>query len=500
MTTRHLLRSTAIAACLVGAVSAANALEFTVVGPTATFVISTRADPATGLDGFLDATPVAPVGGNTGTTLGAQRVNVYKYVAGIWAANVASTVPITVSAGWESLQCDATSAVLGSAGAWNIWHDFPNSRAGTWYPAALANKLSGVNLTAGQPDDGTGFGNVDIKSQFNVNLGNTGCLTGTPFYLGLDGNAGSQVNFVETLLHEIGHGLGFSVLTVQTSTGRRLNSQGTAFVDTGGLPSIWEPFVFDNTRAKTWLDMTSAERQASAINPLNVAWIGPNAVAGAAVTLQAVPSLVVSTSVPGAAGFYDYNTAAFGPPVQNPSNFGVLANAGLGCDPFDAATAAAVNGKVAVMDRGTCSFVIKVKNAQNAGATGAIIVNNAAGGAPGLGGSDPTITIPTVSVRQDQGTVLKAAITAAPLYGTRGRPGTVSARFGADASRIAGADPLKRPLLYTPNPLIGGSSVSHWDVSAFPNLLMEPNISPDLTTTLVPPLDLTLPLLKDIGW
>jgi len=29
---------------------------------------------------------------------------------------------------------------------------------------------------------------------------------------------------------------------------------------------------------------------------------------------------------------------------------------------------------------------------------------------------------------------------------------------------------------------------------------MEPNISPDLTTTLVPPLDLTLPLLKDIGW
>jgi len=246
--------------------------------------------------------------------------------------------------------------------------------------------------------------------------------------------------------------------------------------------------------------MTSAERQASAINPLNVAWIGPNAVAGAAVTLQAVPSLVVSTSVPGAAGFYDYNTAAFGPPVQNPSNFGVLANAGLGCDPFDAATAAAVNGKIAVMDRGTCSFVIKVKNAQNAGATGAIIVNNAAGGAPGLGGSDPTITIPTVSVRQDQGTVLKAAITAAPLYGTRGRPGTVSARFGADASRIAGADPLKRPLLYTPNPLIGGSSVSHWDVSAFPNLLMEPNISPDLTTTLVPPLDLTLPLLKDIGW
>ena len=53
-----------------------------------------------------------------------------------------------------------------------------------------------MNLTDGIPDDGSGFGNVDIKTQFNVNLGKPGCLDGTPFYLGLDGNAGSKVNFV----------------------------------------------------------------------------------------------------------------------------------------------------------------------------------------------------------------------------------------------------------------------------------------------------------------
>ena len=114
--------------------------------------------------------------------------------------------------------------MLGSAGAWNIWHDFPNGMPGTWYPQALANKLAGVNLSTGMPDDGTGYGNVDIKTQFNINLGNTGCLDGTPFYLGLDGNAGAKVNFVETLLHELGHGLGFSVLTVNTSNGYRLNA------------------------------------------------------------------------------------------------------------------------------------------------------------------------------------------------------------------------------------------------------------------------------------
>jgi hypothetical protein len=32
------------------------------------------------------------------------------------------------------------------------------------------------------------------------------------------------------------------------------------------------------------------------------------------------------------------------------------------------------------------------------------------------------------------------------------------------------------------------------------NLLMEPNLNLDLTTSLVPPKDLTKPLLSDLGW
>jgi hypothetical protein len=76
----------------------------------------------------------------------------------------------------------------------------------------------------------------------------------------------------------------------------------------------------------------------------------------------------------------------------------------------------------------------------------------------------------------------------------------VSSSFAFDTTRKFGADAAGRPLLYTPNPLEEGSSVSHWDASAFPNLLMEPNINLDLTTILVPPKDLTVPLLKDLGW
>ena len=51
-------------------------------------------------------------------------------------------------------------------------------------------------------------------------------------------------------------------------------------------------------------------------------------------------------------------------------------------------------------------------------------------------------------------------------------------------------------MLYTPNPFQSGSSVSHWDVSCTPNLLMEPAINADLTSNV----DLTRYAFEDIGW
>lgn len=117
-----------------------------------------------------------------------------------------------------------------------------------------------------------------------------------------------------------------------------------------------------------------------------------------------------------------------------------------------------------------------------------------------LGGTDATVSIPVVSVSQNDGVTLKAVALAAPRYGSRTKPGLASSGFSTDPTRLSGADAAGRPLLYAPNPFVDGSSVSHWDVSAFPNLLMEPNINLDLTTSLVPPKDLTKPLLADLGW
>ena len=59
----------------------------------------------------------------------------------------------------------------------------------------------------------------------------------------------------------------------------------------------------------------------------------------------------------------------------------------------------AVAGRIALLDRGTCGFVVKAKNAQNAGAIAVVIADNVAGSPPpGMAGVDPTVVIPAVRI------------------------------------------------------------------------------------------------------
>lgn len=64
-----------------------------------------------------------------------------------------------------------------------------------------------------------------------------------------------------------------------------------------------------------------------------------------------------------------------------------------GCEPFDVP-----EGGMPLIDRGNCDFVVKVKNAQNAGAEAAIVGNNQPTEPFGMGGGDPTITIPSIMI------------------------------------------------------------------------------------------------------
>jgi len=143
-----------------------------------------------------------------------------------------------------------------------------------------------------------------------------------------------------------------------------------------------------------------------------------------------------------------------------------------------------------LVDRGTCGFTIKVKNAQDAGAIAVLVADNAAGSPPpGLGGADPTITIPSVRITLADGNAIKAQLASG-----------VNATLSIDLSIRAGTDSRGRMRVNAPSPVQGGSSISHFDPISFRNLLMEPAINVDLTHNVKAPFDLTFELFRDIGW
>ncbi len=423
-------------------------------------------------EGFNDPTPAAPVGGNWGTTVGQQRLLVFQKAADIWAGLLTSSVPIIVRAQFDPQTCTATSAVLGSASNGGLWRDFPGApQAGTWYVEAEANMLGGVDLDT---DPLLGY---DINATFNSNLnGQATCLGGVGWYLGFDGLEGTNIELLPVVLHELGHGLGFT------------SSMGSTGAEPGGFPTVFEKLMRDNTQGLQWHQMTQAQRAASAINPNNVVWTGDCVTAHAPWVLAGTPK-IWNNSGPPLNPIYGAGTAAFGPQAYSVTGNLVLGDDGVpsnsdGCTAL--VNAGAIAGNIAVIDRGTCTFVTKANAAQAAGAIALIIVNNAAGAAPALGGTAPSITIPVMSLSQTDGTAVKAQMLI----------GTVNVTMGFDPSQLAGADALNHVQIFTPNPFQSGSSLSHWDVSANPNLLMEPAINGNLSSTV----DLTFWAFGDIGW
>ena len=455
------LLNTALSAALLAAGSQAFAADFILV----------NADPA-GV-GFNDPTPVAPVGGNNGATLGEQRLNVYYRAFQLWGQVLESTQPIVVQATWAPLSCTATGGVLGSAGTTYIFNNFPNAPlANHWYHSALTDKLSGTDQVPGQ---------ADIRTFFNVNLGTPGCLQTSSWYYGLDNNeAPNQIDFLSVLMHEVAHGLGFS----------NFINEGTGAMQSG-LPDVYAANTLDNITGLQWNNpaMTNALRANSGKSVDKMVWNGAAVVSDAPNVLAAYTG-VRFTAPAGAAGDYDLAFATFGPaPVVG--SFGgtaVYTDDGVGavndaCEPI--VNAAAIAGKYAIADRGTCTFTVKAKNAQDAGAIGVIIANNASG-LPGMGGSDPSITIPSIGVPQSVAQPIKDA------------GGVAEFSLFSDPSRRVGADLAGNPRLYAPSVYASGSSGSHFDVSASPNLLMEPSINPDLRSATN--VDLTAAQFADIGW
>ncbi len=129
---------------------------------------------------------------------------------------------------------------------------------------------------------------------------------------------------------------------------------------------------------------------------------------------SAAPDHEVAVTAPASiAGSYGARASSFGAAFPAGGIVGdiVLANDGTGttsdgCESIGAG----VSGKIALIDRGTCDFTVKVMNAQSAGAIAVVVANNQGGTATmAMGGTNRRIRISSAMVSQNDGALLRTA-------------------------------------------------------------------------------------------
>lgn len=204
--------------------------------------------------------------GNPGDTLGEQRRWAFEKALEFWEVRLNSNITIEVESEMNDLDCDSTSAVLGAAGANNVFADWnpasggTSGRTNTWYGEALANKLANKDIDSSTRDIGSVF-NKRIDESDN-------CLGTTDWYYALGDAPSGTVSFYNTALHEIGHGINFQTF-VNLETGEKLE----------GLDDIYMVFLEDHSLPEIWPNMTNGQRSSSATDTDDLHWVGSEVLA-----------------------------------------------------------------------------------------------------------------------------------------------------------------------------------------------------------------------------
>ncbi len=424
--------------------------------------------------GLNDPTPVDPIGGNPGRTLGEQRLIAQRYAMDLWGALLSSSQPIRVQASFSPLECESDGNVLAKAGAISWRRNFPNAPSpGLDYPVAMANALADEDLAPGSDD---------IQTFFNSDLATPRC-NGIEWFYGLKGNGDNSENssnFLNVIMHEIGHGLG-----VQGPTG-------------SGYAEIARSNQFDST-----VNALSATQRSTALTTVgDVVWTGRRT--NASTQLIADNRRVLVVDAPSStAGRYEFGLAAFGEADAAAIPAGVVvrvldagAETSLACEggEIDGAPAPAIAnpeaiaGRIALIDRGGCEFGLKAANAQQHGAVAVIIANtqDAVFGGMGPGEHGAGVTVPVVSVSRSTGQRL------------RGDDAVRIAGAQVEPDRYYGLDDAGRTRLYVNTTIEPGSTFSHVDADMSPNALMEPRETKTLDSHIF--VDVSLDLYEDLGW
>ena len=430
---------------------------------TATILI----DPGVG---FNDATvpKVGQKGNNPGNTLGELRTNLFQEAANVWGAILNSTVPITIKAKFEPFgldECVSASIQLGHAGPTNIYSNFGSGDANIAYPVSLAESLSATNLNGGT---------AEIDAAFNSRVDtDPDCLGKGGFYYGLDDNApdGTTALFA-TVLHEMGHGLGFLSY---------VNPDGS--LPTGNIDTF-SRLLMDLQTGMNWSGMTNLERSNSMLNEPSLVWTGAKVTADRAMHLNPEAEVRINSPAPIANTF----EAAFGEQSAAVPVGGVTAGvidgdaaqADVCQQDFDSSFA----GKIILYDSAACTASTLAVFSEFWNAAGVIVAATSGIGLPDMTGLiGNVIAIPYIGVSKSVADDLRANL------------GAVNVTILNSAIKLIGENQGKLKM-YAPSAFQQGSSVSHWSKTASPDLLMEPTLG-DLTYQNV---DLTAAAFRDIGW
>lgn len=222
-------------------------------------------------EGFNDTTPVTPIGGNTGLTLGEQRVIALGFALNIISESLSSSIPIQLAVKFDQFDLNSSYVILGTAGPNFVHSDLVNtSKQNTYFPIALANRLTQEDVKQNPlvVDENI---DSDIEAQFESSL-DTNPLIGFSWYYGLDGNPGEkQIDFVSVVLHEMLHGLGFiSTLDYEIDAANQPLSP-FAF----GLTDVFTDLLQHRYAAPPGLtDMTPAQRAIAITSSTGLQWGG----------------------------------------------------------------------------------------------------------------------------------------------------------------------------------------------------------------------------------
>lgn len=451
--------------------------------PNAYAVTITVVNGDSPFEGLNDPTPIISASSGTTTSLGALRLQALRHAALLWSRQLGGIGEIKILAKFDPLICGPSGTTLAESGITQLAVNFPGAPLrDTSYPIALANVLAGVDL------NGTTV--PEMRVTFNSSI-DQGCyLPGSGFWYGIDRASPDPLRFsaFSTALHEIAHGLGF---TLNYNVGR-----GGWITPVGfprGIPDVFSRKTYDLSISGGTLvsEMSPAQIQ-GIVNGASrhLVWVGRNVYAFQSRYLTDPMQLTIWPPSR-AAGNYDTRTLSIGGSPLASGERGYIVAALDEANPqgpstLDACSAltnrSEVFGRIVIVNRGGCIVITKVRNAQAAGAVAVLIQNTDEQlSLPGTSVDDPRVVIPSFSIYQSTGELIRQELARGVMIDATVTQNTRSSEFAGTSGTFLRMDPR---------------SLSHFSFDASPGLLMQPFF----TAGMFDQLDLTPELLYDIGW